>query len=569
MEYHNETRECQNCKNDFIIELNDFSFYEKIKVPPPTWCPMCRMTRRLSFGNAWGVYFRNCDKCGIKTLTMYRPDSDLKVFCDPCWWADDWDGTEYSMDYDPNRNFLEQWRELQLKTPHFAKDALYLTLKNSEYTNAIAFSKNCYLTFWADYCENVYYSSLLNEVKDSLDILRAFKSELSYESIGIGKSSKVFFSDTCDDSVDVWFSRNCYGCMNCIGCVNLRGKSYMIFNKQYSREEYLEKVKEFKLDTRDGIKTLWKESQDFWKKFPYREYTGNPQNLNVTGDYIFESKNAKDCYTCMGVEDSKYCQFISVPKATNCMDYYGWGNGVSLIYECATSGEGLQNMKFSFGCFANGIDSEYCGFVIGSKSNFGCVNLKRKKYCILNKEYSKEEYEILRAKIIEDMNNNPYIDKKGRLYKYGEFFPVEFSPFLYNDSNASRFINKTKEEAIAEGYNWIDKPKSNYTITIKGSDLPQTIKEAAEEILKEVVECDNCKNGFRFTGGELNLYKKLNLPLPENCPKCREERRFNSINKPYSFDSNCGKCNKEITIMHNPKDNKIVYCVSCYQQEIL
>ena len=65
---------------------------------------MCRMTRRLSFGNAWGI-FSNCDKCGIKTLTMYRPDSDLKVFCDPCWWADDWDGTEYSMDYDPNRNF--------------------------------------------------------------------------------------------------------------------------------------------------------------------------------------------------------------------------------------------------------------------------------------------------------------------------------------------------------------------------------------------------------------------------------------------------------------------------------
>ena len=52
-------------------------------------------------------------------------------------------------------------------------------------------------------------------------------------------------------------------------------------------------------------------------------------------------------------------------------------------------------MKFFFGCFANGIDSEYCGFVIRSKSNFG-VNLKRKKYCILNKEYSKEEYEILR-----------------------------------------------------------------------------------------------------------------------------------------------------------------------------
>jgi len=30
-----ETRNCQNCKKDFIIELDDFGFYEKIKVPIP------------------------------------------------------------------------------------------------------------------------------------------------------------------------------------------------------------------------------------------------------------------------------------------------------------------------------------------------------------------------------------------------------------------------------------------------------------------------------------------------------------------------------------------------------
>ena len=28
-----ETRNCQNCKKDFVIEPDDFSFYEKIKVP--------------------------------------------------------------------------------------------------------------------------------------------------------------------------------------------------------------------------------------------------------------------------------------------------------------------------------------------------------------------------------------------------------------------------------------------------------------------------------------------------------------------------------------------------------
>jgi hypothetical protein len=32
-----ETKICQNCKKNFIIEPDDFGFYEKIKVPPPTF----------------------------------------------------------------------------------------------------------------------------------------------------------------------------------------------------------------------------------------------------------------------------------------------------------------------------------------------------------------------------------------------------------------------------------------------------------------------------------------------------------------------------------------------------
>jgi DNA-directed RNA polymerase subunit RPC12/RpoP len=42
-----ETRICQNCQKDFIIEPDDFGFYEKINVPLPTFCPECRYIRRL------------------------------------------------------------------------------------------------------------------------------------------------------------------------------------------------------------------------------------------------------------------------------------------------------------------------------------------------------------------------------------------------------------------------------------------------------------------------------------------------------------------------------------------
>ena len=125
-----ENKICQNCKKDFTIEPEDFNFYEKIKVPPPTWCPECRMIRRFACVNCWSLFYRNCDKCGKRTLSMYPASQKITVYCQPCWWDDSWDGTEYGVDYDPNKPFLEQVRELSGKTPYMALESDHLTLKN-------------------------------------------------------------------------------------------------------------------------------------------------------------------------------------------------------------------------------------------------------------------------------------------------------------------------------------------------------------------------------------------------------------------------------------------------------
>ncbi len=47
MEYKNKTKNCQNCKKDFTIELEDFKFYEKMGLPLPRLCPNCRHYNRL------------------------------------------------------------------------------------------------------------------------------------------------------------------------------------------------------------------------------------------------------------------------------------------------------------------------------------------------------------------------------------------------------------------------------------------------------------------------------------------------------------------------------------------
>ena len=565
----NETKICQNCKKDFTIEPEDFNFYEKIKVPPPTWCPECRMIRRIACHNGWYLFYRNCDKCGKRTLSMYPPVQKIMVYCQPCWWADDWDGTEYAMNYNPDRPFLAQWKELSEKTPYPALETAYLTLKNCEYSNSIAYSKNCMLAIWADYCENVFFSSYLNGAKDTADSLRIFSSELCYESIGQHKCYRVFYSKECDACTDVWFSRNCYGCMNCIGCVNLRGSSYKIFNEQYSKEDYFKKLEELKLNTRSGISMLKKEAEIFWDTLPYRSYNGDTFNLNVTGEYAFQSKNSKELYIAGGAENCKWCQFLTFKPTKDCVDYSGWGNNAELIYESFTVGENASNIKFSGYCWSDAINTEYSLWCVTSKNNFGCVNLKRKSHCILNKEYSKEEYIILREKIIEDMKKNPYIDKQGRAWPYGEFFGSGFNKFAYNNSTAYKFFPKTKEEAFKCGYIWNDEEEKQADATISGKDLPETIGEADESILKEVIACTSCDRRYKIASLEFDLLRKMNMPLPARCLKCREKSRFDKLQMPKLYNRACAKCDTAIRTSHAPDRTEIVYCVKCYQGEFL
>ncbi len=564
-----ETRSCQNCKKDFGIDERDQLYYKKINVPYPTWCPECRLVRRFAFQNTWNLSWRNCDKCGDKTLSVYSPEEKMSIYCQPCWWKDDWDGTEYGMDYDPTRPFLEQVKELTNKTPYSALTSLYISNKNCNYANALAWSKDCYLIFWADFCDNVYYSSLLNTVKYSADCLRALDCELCYESIGINKCYQTFFSEECDTCVDVWFSRNCYNCTNCVGCVNLRGESYSIFNVKYSKEEYAEKLKELGLDSWEKLQELKKTSRAFWLTKPNREYSGNSLNLNVTGEYTYESKNSENMYICSGAEDCRRCEFITVKPAKDCVDYSGWGNNATSIYESVTVGENTDSVYFSLECWPDVFNLQYCIWNISGKNNFGCVNLKRKSYCILNKEYFKEEFEKLKAQIIEDMKKNTYIDAQGRNFPYGEFFPPEISKFPYNKSNAMRFFPKAKEDILAQGYRWSETENPTTTTTIDASSLPDIIENTTSSITNEVISCSHCSRAYKIIPDELNLLIKLSLPIPHFCPQCRQKARFDRLNPPHLWKRNCAKCNADITTAFAPDRPETVYCEKCYQQEFV
>lgn len=564
----NQTKNCQNCKNDFIVEVDDFSFYEKMKVPSPTFCPECRMQRRMMFRNGRSLYKRNCDLCGEEFISSLAPNKPYVVYCPKCWFSDKWDPLEFALDYDPNKKFFDQLKELFLKTPHLGKIIDYATVIDSPYTNHIGSAKNCTLVFNSDFCENVLYSSVIVHSKDSMDSYMVDRLELCYEVVDVEKSSKCFFCKSVYSCIDTIFSRDCVGCINCFACCNLRNKSYCAFNRQYTKEEYEKLLKTYNLDTYSGVKKAIRDSEEFFLIQPKRcLYTQN--NLNVIGDHVFHSKNSKYCWSGQFFEDCVYCQFCTLPSMKGCYDVCEWGNNAENCIDSITVGEGATGIKYSFSVWSNVRDVEYSLTCEGAMSDcFGCVSLRKKQYCILNKQYTKEEYFKLREQIIKSMNEDPYVDIAGRVWKYGEFIPYDLSLYDYNECFAYQFFPLNKEEVIEKGFTWRDIPKSNYETTISSSDLPDSIKNIPDSILKEVVKCAECEMAYKILLEELNLLRRFSLPLPRTCHNCRHQKRINKVGSPKLYDRNCAKCEIVMKTSYSPDRPEIVYCEKCYQQEV-
>ncbi|MEK9181583.1 MAG: hypothetical protein AAB786_01025, partial [Patescibacteria group bacterium] len=335
-----ETKNCQNCKKDFVIESDDFGFYEKIKVPPPTWCPSCRRMRRFAQTNETILYKRKCDLTGKDIFSMYPEKTIFPVYETDVWYSDQWDPYQYGMYFDENRPFLEQILELQSKVPRMSLVRQGMAV-NSPYAHRVSYPKNSYMTFRASYPEDCLYVYNAKYTKDCSDCAWIFDSELCYECVNIEKCYKVKFSQESKDCRDSSFLYACRNCSNCTACVNLVNQEYCIFNERYSKEEYFKKLKELKLNTTSGIVEMEKEFSEFRKKFPVKAIT-EVKSEKVSGNWFSNCKNVLDSFDCVDVKDGKY--LFMVFGAEDCMDYYEWGNKAEQIYESVNCGLNIARL---------------------------------------------------------------------------------------------------------------------------------------------------------------------------------------------------------------------------------
>ena len=565
-----ESRNCQNCKESFTIEPDDFSFYSKINVPPPTFCPDCRRKRRLAWFNLVNLFYRNCDLCEERFISMYPKEAPYVVYCPKCWWSDKWDWRTYGRDYDFSRNFFEQWNELLHQVPLLGLSINSTTTPGSPYNNHAADLKDCYLTFNTDFNQECAYGVFLTRNRESFDSSAVMDCDAVYDCMCIYKSNTTIgprgYNRFCVDSA---FLRDCENCSDCFMSANLRNKKYCFKNEQLTREAYLEKRQKYNLGSYKEYLRAKQEAEDFWKTLPPKPIW-DTMSVNYSGSYVFESKNCHECYDVMGCEDCKYCMMLWRAPQKNCYDVSSFGYALENIYEGGVIGEYASSVFFSQETGLNMFDAQYCKLSFGGKSNFGCVSVNKGENVIFNKPYSKDEFQTLRQKIIEHMNDMPYTDKKGNIYKYGEFPPFELSPFPYNTTFAQLFYKEKEEDIVAQGSYYLPEEKNTHPITKEAHELPDDISEATDDLLKETIACEQCSKGFKIIPMELQFLQKLNVPLPHRCPFCRISEKLNLwVDNMTLKDRVCDKCGTEFKTHFGLERAPKIFCKVCYNQEYL
>lgn len=551
-----ETRNCRNCGGTFPITDRDMSFYQKIGVPAPTWCPPCRELRRMAWCNESVFYPNKCQMCDKGLISQFPADQPRPIVCIDCWWGDRWDPTAYGREVDFSRSLFEQFHELELAVPH-ACVATDIGNENSEYTHHAGQERNCYFIFHATFCEDCYYGYGVKKAKDCVDVHNCFESELCYECVDVDKCYGLCWSQDCFNCATSYFIRDCVGCTDCFLCVGLRNKQYCFLNRQLSKQEYLATVRKIDTGSYEEVQRLRNRFLELQKEHLWK-HLRHTMTEHSTGDYLINTRNARFCFDCRDVEESRFCSQLQL-GSRHCYDIYQFGVNMELCYEGAMIGTNAYNVHFGSLCIWQVSDLQYCMECYTTSNCFLCFGLKKKQYCILNKQYSEDDYYQLKARIVEKMKNDG---------EYGEFFPLQFSQFGYNETTAARWFPLTREQVLEKGWRWReDLPGTYGRETV--SEIPDSIVQAGDDITKETLVCQSCCRNYKIISQELDFYRKNSLALPRECFECRRARRMKQRNPRQLWQRNCFSCEKPIETSFSPERPEQVVCEKCYHKQIL
>ncbi len=545
---------CFHCRQKFSTSPIEEKLLQDYGMPIPSECPACRRQRRLLFRNFFHLYHRTCSLTGKKIISMYDSRVPFPVYATQEWWSDRWDACSYGITWNPNAALFSQLQILHTSVPRMA--VMNTASENTEYCNLCFYSRNCYLVHGCVKSEDCMYGHIVWKSKDCFDCLYLYECERCTECIDCVQCHSLAYSQDCDNCSSSMFLVHCIGCRDCFGCTGLRNKQYCIFNVQHSKQDYEEKLRQLNTGSRRVI-ALAKERLHALRNNEIVKYYHGAGCENVTGDYLYNSRNICEGYdlkncedsahiaTCEGFRDSIDCNFSGTP-AEHCV-------------QCLTvQGHSLVGCHT---CLQSNANLWYCDNCYSCQDCIGCIGLRNKRYCILNTQYSQKEFESLRLRLLTKMKADG---------EWGKFLPSSLSPFGYNETIAYHYFPLGVTEAAASGWSWKPELSSDVEQQYLGPEatIPNDIRDVPDGIIGTILCCTVTGKLFKITPQELRYYRSMNLPLPDKCFDARLRERFALRNPRKLWSRNCSQCKADIQTTYAPERPEKVLCEACYQKSV-
>lgn len=567
---------CKNCSKIFEVSAKEKDLYGGLGAKEPTHCFDCRMQRKYAFRNERKMYNRACDRCTQQMISSYPAGSAFPVYCSHCWWGDGWEATSYGRPFDFSRPLWQQLAELQNAVPRLALPNTDDNV-NSPYITWTDRAKNCHLVFSSSNCEDCYYGEILIDARDCVDCTNVKESENCYFGIDLSHCYNVCYSRNLKNCLDCAFCFDCADCNNCFLSYNLRHRRYCIRNVQYSPEAYQEQVTKI-LRSRAAISAAWAEFTAMIRQDAIHKFANLVKSEDVTGDDLYACRRSYNSFDSREIQDC--ANVIYGDKIADCADCFAIVEHAERCVETFSVNGGYQ-ARYGYGTWSNCRNMLYSNSCSACSDCFGCIGLRHKQYCILNVQYTPQDYHVLLEKITAHLQKTETPSLGGGASEWGEFYPVQLSPFAYNETMAAVYYPLSKSEVLRRGWGWREESASTAPTAAPLVDLPDTLAETDAAMLQRPLTCRQCQRAYKVIGQELAFYQKYQFPVPHFCPDCRfaERLRLRNPRKLWPRQCDCNRahdshpaagpqCSVHFQTPLQPDAARQVYCETCYQKEI-
>ncbi|GAG96058.1 unnamed protein product, partial [marine sediment metagenome] len=223
---------------------------------------------------------------------------------------------------------------------------------------------------------------------------------------------------------------------------------------------------------------------------------------DCSGNYLRDSRNAVSCYFAHTLKDCGY--LVNSKSSNNC--WRGMAIDAEFSYESVPVGSSRELY-----CYANiGGEANLYSFGLEQNSShcFGCAALKRKSYCILNKQYGKEEYFELIPRIVAQMKCTG---------EWGQGLAPSLSRHVCEHTLSDIFFERLSlEEKEIRGYRCESievEPTAGSPSEL--SQLPSDVSQITEnQILGKAFPSKKSGRLFNIQRRELAFHQRFNIPLP-------------------------------------------------------